>query len=216
MSQTVNEYRCDDQYRSDYKRRDLALSLGFKGLSSRVVLKSSDPYAGSIDTRSTIGARGFIGTHRSAQINVETFDVVDMNISGVMSSRSRRSPRTHSETFGSDGQSPAGVEINHISPTDGDLLQGIGYHKTLVVKGNFWSDQKGIDAGQYGSSYTRAGSDRGAATLVEARPEEERAHQYSEASKYQVGVGAINVSITHYGILSHHSGKARHSVKAVR
>ena len=216
MTQAVYENRRNYQDRSDGKRGNLSLSLGFEGDRFWVISKFSNSNSSSVDAGATVGTWGFIGSHGATKIDIKSSDVVNVDISGVVSPWSGGRPGAYREIFSSQRQSPTGIKINNISPTDRDFLQGIGDHNPFVIESNFWAEYECVDARNNSTGDADAGSDSCDTTLVETRPSEESAHQDPKSSKDEVGVGAIDISVAHYQILSHHSSKARHSVKAVQ
>ena len=216
MSQAVYQNRSHYQDHSGYERGNFSLSLGFEGDGFWVISKFSNSHSSSVNAGATVGTWGFIGSHGATKIDIKSSDVVNVDISGVIPPWSGGRPGAYGEIFCGQRQSPTGIKINNISPTDRDFLQGIGDHNPFVIESNFWAEYECVDARDYRTGNTNTGSDSCGVTLVETRPNKKSAHQDSKSSKDEVGVGAIDISVAHYGILSHHSSKARHSVKAVQ
>ena len=216
VSERGDHYRCQQKERSYNQRSDLSASISFKGDGAGVILKSRDSNSSPIDSRSTIRPGGVAGAHALTPINSKSSDIFDVNIAGVVTPRSCSRPGTDTKVLSGEGEGPAGVKINNISPSDRYLLQGIGDHNALVVESNFRTYQEGVDAGQDCGSDAAIDCNGSGASLVEARPDKEPAHRHTYSRKDQVGARAVGIGVIHSRILSQDSGKALHLVKAVR
>ena len=213
--QRGQHYRCQKRERSYKEWSDRSVPISFKGVDFGVIFKSCDSNSSAVNSGSTIGPGGVAGAHTLTPINSKSSDIFDVNIAGVVTPRSCSRPGTDTKVLSGEGEGPAGVKINNISPSDRYLLQRIGDHNALVVESNFWTYQEGIDAGENRSSDADTDLNRSGVALVEARPDKEPAHRHTYSGKDQVGARAVGIGVIHPRILSQDSSKALHSAKAV-
>ena len=213
MTQEINSNRSDQKNQGREGRFEISLSRGSQRIFGTSVFESLESNASSVRRSTAIRTRGVGCSHTSAKFDVQPFNFGGMNVSGVVATWSRSCPSAHSEILGFYGQRPFGIEHNYICPTNGYLFEWIGDNNSFVEKSDFRANQENVytDHNKYCSTGTAAfGS---GTTLVETRPQKERAQHNSNSSKYQIGFWAINVSVTHSAILSY---PACDSVKAVR
>ena len=175
------------------------------------VLKALEVDARTISDRSTIGVGGVGSTHAPTLVDIEAFDLSMVNAAAV-SPRDGGGPGANRELFGLDGKSPARIHRNHISPTNGELHEGIRDYYSLITEENFGANQEDVNTDKKKERHEEARYLTRSSTLVETRPHKEATECNAYASEEQVGSRAVGTLITHLIILSHLSAD---SIKAV-
>ncbi len=213
MSQEIYSDCSDQKNQGREGRFEISLSSGSQGIFGSSVFESLESNASSVRRSTAIRTRGVGCAHAATKFDIQPFNFGGMNVSGVVATWSRSCPSAHGEFLGFYGQRPFGVEHDDIRPTNGYLFEWIGDNNSLIEKGDFRANQENVNTDH--NKYCSAGTATfgSGTTLVETRPQKERAQHNSNTSKYQIGFWAINVSVTHSAILSY---PACDSVKAVR
>ena len=173
--------------------------------------KLSQANFGSIDRSATIGSGRVSGPDAAIQFDSEPLYLIDMNIPGLVSPWSGRGPGADREFFGLNSHRPFGIQFKNISPADGDFLNRIGDHDTLIAKSDLRANQKNVNATNNKKGNQDANNFANSATLINTRPDEHRSYKYANGSVYQLGFRSISLNIGHVLILSH---QASNKVKA--
>ena len=216
---SVTQEISGDRSHQGEQRREQELRLAFSGGSQRLdcvgILKAFEAHPRAMSGGSAVKVGGVSSSDASAQVNIQTLNFGVMNASPV-ATRSGSGPRTNGEFFGFDSQGPTRIHLDHITPANGELFEGISYYNSLIAKEDFGTYQKGVYADYYGKRDERARKLAHSATLIEARPDEKPAQHQADSSKDHIGSGEKNIGVVHSTILSHQFSKVGDSVKAVR
>ncbi len=183
-----------------------------KRLESARVLEALETNPGTVGGCSAIRVGRISRSNAARQFDTQTSDFRVMDTPTAVATRSGSRPRTDRKIFRFNRQSPAGVELYDICPTDGDFFERVSDDKTLVANGNLRTDQENINTYQHkeGNEYGRYFAD--GTTLVETRPYKESAEYNSKPGKDEISPRTVNLSVIHTSILSY---LAPDSIKAV-
>lgn len=194
------------------QRFPLTYSTCSKGLEVSGILEALEPNPGTEGGSSAIRFRRIRRPNAARQFDIKTLDFRVMDTPTMVTARGGSRPRTDRKLFSFNRQSPTGVELYDVRPTDSDFFQRVGYHDTLITKRDLGANQKNVDANQHKECDKSARQFAGSATLVETRPSKESAENNSKPSEDQVGARAVGLLVIHPAILSHLEAD---SIKAV-
>ena len=212
MTKSISGNSGRDACHGEDQRIPLTYSTCSKGLEASGILEAFKSNSGAKGRRSTIGVRGIGFSNAFAQLDVKTLDLSVMDALTLVAASSGSRPRTGSKLARFNRQSPTGVKLYDIRPTDGKNLEWISDDYAFVTEGDFRANQKYVNANQHKESEQSARRFGGGSTLVETRPSKETAENNSKPSEEQAGARAEGLLVIHSAILSH---LAADSIKAV-
>ena len=188
---------------SNKQRIPLTYSTRSEGLESVGMLEAFKSNSGAKGSSSTVGVRGIGFSNAFAHLDVKTLDLSVMDTLTLVAARSGSRPRTDRKLFSFNRQSPAGVKLYDVRPTDGENFERISDDYTFVTEGDFRANQKYVYANQYEKRYQNSRQFAGGVTLVETRQDKKSTEYGSNPGKDQVGARTVDLSVIHPAILSH-------------
>ncbi len=204
------DYQKDASYEHLVPR---SLSGRHKGYGSIVSSELFQTNFGPIGCSSTVRSWGVGGSNNAIQFDSKTNYFIDMNISGLVSSWSSGSPCAHSKFFSFDGHGPLGLEFANVSPTDDDFFRRISYYDPFITESDLGMNQKYINEVKNEERKKNACNFTGYTTLVESRPNEEKAEHDSDSSKDEIGFWSVNFNVGHASILSQQASKRDKAIR---
>lgn len=135
--------RCYEEESKDCNAVEIKFAREFKR-SEFVLGEALVSGASEMSRNSRMRSGRFAGTHIVQIWNAHPFKFIGMNASSVISTRSGGGPSVNLSLPDVYVHGVSSLDRVDISPTDGVLVNGIGYNDALVVKSHFGSNEEQV------------------------------------------------------------------------